>query len=64
MTIDVLGTMLGINLAAQSKWGFDLIVKEFRAAIKFTWKSLNFLKKYYNLPSLRYHSRKLNQLLA
>lgn len=65
LTIDVIGDlMLDCQLAAQSEKEFDPIVREFRAAMKYTWKGLNFLEKYVNLPSLRYHSYKLNQLLA
>ncbi|RLL96565.1 hypothetical protein CFD26_106771 [Aspergillus turcosus] len=65
LTIDVIGDlMLDIQLAAQSEREFDPIVKEFRAAMKYTWKGLNFLEKYVNLPSLRYHSHKLNKLLG
>lgn len=65
MTIDVIGDlMLDVQLAAQSEEDFDPIVREFRAAMKYTWKGLNFLEKYVNLPSLRWHSRKLDNLLA
>lgn len=65
MTVDVIGDlMLDCQLAAQSEKEFDPIVREFRAAMKFTWKGLNFLEKYLHLPSLRYHSYKLDQLLA
>lgn len=65
MTIDVIGDlMLDVQLAAQSKDDFDPIVKEFRAAMKYTWKGLNLVEKYVNLPGLRRHSRKLDNLLA
>jgi len=65
MTIDVIGDlMLDIRLAAQSESEFDPIVREFRAAMKYTWQGLNFWEKYVNLPGLRWHSRKLDNLLA
>jgi cytochrome P450 len=65
LTIDVIGDlMLDMNLAAQSERKFDPIVREFRAAMKYTWKGLNFLEKYVNLPNLRRHSQKLDTLLA
>jgi len=65
MTIDVIGDlMLDLRLAAQSEKEFDPIVREFRAAMKFTWQGLNFWEKYVNLPGLRWHSRKLDNLLA
>ncbi|KAK3385131.1 cytochrome P450 [Podospora didyma] len=65
MTIDVIGDlMLDVRLAAQSEREFDPIVREFRAAMKYTWQGLNFWEKYMNLPGLRWHSHKLDGLLA
>ncbi|KAK4234325.1 cytochrome P450 [Achaetomium macrosporum] len=65
MTIDVIGDlMLDVRLAAQDETEFHPIVREFRAAMKFTWEGLNFWEKYVKLPGLRWHSRKLDNLLA
>lgn len=65
LTIDVIGDlMLDMRLDAQSEKEFDPIVREFRAAMKYTWQGLNFWEKYINLPGLRWHSHKLDDLLA
>ena len=65
LTIDVIGDlMLDMRLAAQSEQESHPIVKEFRAAMKYTWQGLNFWEKYINLPGLRWHSYKLDGFLA